>query len=228
MKKNKMHLLKVSAVVVSLGTIMSTFGFACSAGLQGMQTAEQSSVGLGGGPVGGGSTPAVETPVNPVILTVGVPILSQTFASLSAGLQVTPSTASRDEFNRQAANFSDSGQPNSLGAPLSLSQSTLAAQVCLDRVNFENNAANPKDLFMGINLNAAPNNNVNDANMTGVINRIARSLWQRNETAAERTLLMTAVRESMALDNQENANKSQEAMLFLCTVMASSIAGIQQ
>ncbi|MGE0763985.1 MAG: hypothetical protein AB7N80_11955 [Bdellovibrionales bacterium] len=216
--------LKILASIVTLAVVVSTFGFACSTGLQG-NSLDNSSAGF--------DLPStIEIPpATSGIPTVGVPILGQTYATLFSALQVvTPTTQSRDEFNRQSGNFSDSGQPGTLGSPLALAFSTLAGQVCLDRIAFESNANNAanKVLFNSINLAAAPANNVNDANLGVAINRIARSIWQRNESAEERQILTTAVNESMALDNQNNANKTQEAALFLCTAMASALNGVQQ
>lgn len=232
-------LIKIAILMSGAALITTVFGVACG----NMQSAipqrtDQSSLGIGD--IGGNNTGGTDqngggvdtntgTPVIPAVKSAGVPILSQAYASLTGALQVaTPSAASRDEYNRQVTNLSESGRPSSIGSSYAVAYSTLGAQLCLDRITTEiNQQAAQKVLFNEVNLSAAPANNANEANLSLVINRLARALWQRNETAAERQILIQAVNDSMALDAGNNANETQEAALFLCTAMLSSSAGMQ-
>lgn len=224
MKANKRYTKIAILAVAALMT--SSLGTGCG-GFNSSNTnrVDNSSVDVD---VDGGGVDATGVTIIPATKTAGIPILSQAYSSLAASLQVaTPSAASKTEFEKQLGNLSDTGRGNTVGASLAVAFSTLGAQLCLDRIALELPAAAQKDLFGPLNLAAAPANNVNDANLTTVINRLARSLWQRNETDAERTILLSAVTSSMADDATNNANKVQEAALFLCTAMLSSSAGLQ-
>lgn len=217
-RKNKNMIVKVASYVIAMTAVTYVFGFGCGPAFKPHFTSEGSSSSSSNG--GGAIIPATKT--------AGVPILSQSYASLVSALQLaTPSNASRTEFQRQSVYLSENGHTSTVGASMMLAYTTLAAQVCLDRVNAETPANSQKLFFNAVNLGAGPNNNVTEANLGDAINRLARALWQRDETLAERAILVQAVNDSMALDNQNNANKSQEAALFLCTAMAASSSGVQ-
>lgn len=224
MKLNK-RITKI-AVLAFAALMTSSFGVGCGGfNSAGIKRQDHSSVDVD---VDGGGVDATGVTIIPATKTAGIPILSQAYSSLTASLQVaTPSAASKTEFEKQLGNLSDTGRANTIGASFAVAYETLGAQLCLDRIAVELPAGAQKDLFGPLNLAAAPANNVNDANLSTVINRLARALWQRNETDAERTILLTAVNSSMADDAANNANKVQEAALFLCTAMLSSSAGMQ-
>lgn len=221
-KMSMKQITRIGASIVALTGLTYIFGFACApTPFKASNNSSVSSV-----------IPNDfddEQPVVSGVKTAGVGILSQSYASLVSSLQLAnPSAASRTEFDRQLGNLSDSGKPATIGASYSIAHSTLAAQVCLDKVTAELNLQPAqKTIFNAITLNAAPATSVNEANLQQTINRLARALWQRDETAAERQMLISAVNDAMTDDAQNNANKTQEAMMFLCTAMASSTSGLQ-
>lgn len=219
LNRRLLHEVKVIGMIITLTFITSTFGFACSSAFQG--------TGAMLGHTSLSSSSGEET-INTSAKTAAVPILSQAYSSLLSSLQVpTPSSNTINEFKGRFQTLSDTGRANTVGAPTTLAFLSLAGQVCLDRISFEAIAANPKDIFSPIDLNALPAATVTESNLKIVINKLARSFWQRNETEAEQAILIQAVKDSMALDTTENANKTKEAVLFLCTAMATSLSGIQ-
>jgi len=228
MKNN--NRLKILAVALSMSGIIVALGFGCGVGFQsgGGSSIDASSIDNGGAVLGGGDDDG--TVIVAGRATVGVPAYTQGYASLLSSLQVVaPSNTTVAEFVRQKESFSENGRATSVNASMLFATTVLSAQVCLDRVTFEQNNANiaSRLFFNNLNLNAGPVNNLSDENLGDSINRLARGLWKRNESAAERALLIAAIRESLALDAANTQTQSREAALYLCTVMASSTAGVQ-
>lgn len=232
-KKIKYKLImQIGLCVGVMVGVSNIFGIGCSSGnfkAAGYGEQSSSSSDGGGGSLGGGGGSGGSTRILSGVKTAGVPILSQSYATLVGALQIaTPSAASRTEYTNQLTNLSESGQPASIGPAFAVAMTGLSAQVCLDKVTAELNlAAAQKNIFTGFNLAAAPANNVTDATIKDVVNRLARALWQRDETPAELTILSNGVKESMNADAGNNANETQEAALFLCTAMAVAQSGIE-
>lgn len=222
-------LIKRIVILVAGGAFVTTiFGVGCGNFSANKKVEFASNSSQGTGDLSGGGTTQDGQVIMAGVKSAGVPILAQAYSTLTSALQVTaPSATTRTAFTTQSTNFSDNGRPDTVSAAYAVAYQTLGAEVCRDRINIEiNQAAAAKAVFTSINLNAAPANNISDANLSIVINRLARSLWQRNETDAERQILLTAVTESMALDTTNNAVKTQEAALFLCTAMLASSSGM--
>ena len=203
--------------------VITVFGFACSKS----HSPESLPQALNDG--GGGFTdtrpPAF---VKPATANVGIPVLSQTYASFVSVLQLEPvqiSQASRDEYTKQATNLSETGRLNSIGSSFQVAVTQLSAQLCLDKINAEAAPGAVRTLFAEIDLTQG--GVMSDGALAMVINRLARAAWQRDESDEERKLLTAAVNESISIDPTAGAGPTRNALLVLCTAVLASVSGIQ-
>jgi hypothetical protein len=231
--------LKIIASILSVTGIITAIGFGCGLAFQPVGEYDLSSTGGGIIPgLGGGG-------LNDVVViagkqTVMVPRGDNIYKSLLSQLQIkTPNAATIAEYERQKGSFSESGSASSINASFTFAAISLSAAVCLNRIIMEQTATDPDRLFFnGIDFNGNVSQ-LTDEVLGKTINRLARANWGRDETAAERAVLIgtatgaTAggVRQSIALDTDNGNNnvgpKTREAMLYLCTAIASSVSGYQ-
>lgn len=222
-QNQKQSALVILVTFMSIGLATSFFSN-CAPSLNQSALDTDSSSTLGGGTGEGGMI------IQGGVKTAGVAVLKQNYAALIGALQVaTPSNTTVTAYNQQVTNLSETGTTATISPAMVLSYSVLAASVCQDRINFEANNANAAQrlFFNALNLGAGPANNATAANLGDVVNRLARALWQRNETESERNALIAGATESMGLDAANNATETREAALYICTAMASSAAGLE-
>jgi hypothetical protein len=233
---NKTKIVKIAALTASVSAIVVSLGFGCGLGFEPVGgVTEVIDLGSNGGG-GGGLVLNSADGINVIqgTRTFSVPVYTAFYNSTLSKMELNPAvqaetTSSRAEFTRQRGSLSDDGKPTSISAPFAFASTALSAAACDDRLRLEQAVANAarRIYFNDINLAAASANNVTDANVSLVINRLARGLWRRNETAEERTFLLDFVRQNLALDlTADSAAKTRRAALSLCTLMASSTSGI--
>ncbi|MBX9766394.1 MAG: hypothetical protein K2X47_03905 [Bdellovibrionales bacterium] len=164
-------------------------------------------------------------PASPSVGTIGIGTLQQSYASLASALQVAvPSASSKALYRIQVVHLSASGKAESIGPSALLAHTSLAGELCRDRVNLE--VSGPSLLFSGINLSGAPSAIGNSA-LKSVINRLARSLWARNETAEEQAVLLKLVNDLVNQSSAADGKATQDIMVGLCSAIASSASGMQ-
>lgn len=131
----------------------------------------------------------------------------------------TPSAATRAAYTREAGKITETGKVDSVNAPMWLALTNLAGEVCNDLLTQEAAlAAAQRRIFGQVDLAAAATAAaVSDAAKNDVIRRLARSVWQRNETPEEATMIKAALGTSFATGTARNA------MLYTCTAMLSSL-----
>ncbi|MBL7688095.1 MAG: hypothetical protein JNJ49_08665, partial [Bdellovibrionaceae bacterium] len=71
---------------------------------------------------------------------------------------------------------------------------------------------------------------ITDSAKDDLIRRMARNFWGRNESVAEKTLLKSTLEAAMtepAATNQSVTAETENALLFTCTAMLSSLDAIR-
>lgn len=225
-----MKLIKSVAVLLSLSGVIVALGFGCGVGFttQGGSTT-QLSVSVPGTTVPGNIDGMV---FKPGTQTYGTAVHTSLYNSLMSKLNLDPAVAAQvtsisAEFTNQRNAMSETGKSTAINASFVFAATALSAAGCLDRINFERNTPASKLFFNAVDLNAA-STTLTDDMLRETIRRLARGLYADNETAAEAAILLTDVKASMADDPANDAVETREAMLYLCTAMASSTMGISQ
>lgn len=152
---------------------------------------------------------------------VGVSYSENTFTSMQnqTGV-VTPSNATRTAVTNQFTKLSETGKSDSVTAPMWVSITTVAGELCNDLVNQERALTTGRRFFGSVDFARAPNALTASAK-DDVIRRLARSFWARNETAQEKTLIQQAFDSSFS--SSTTVADTQSGMMFLCTAMLSSL-----
>ncbi len=144
---------------------------------------------------------------------------------LTAMVSVTgigkPSQATLATYAKEAGKITDTGKPDSVNAPMWLAITTLAGEVCRDLVTAEAALATAQRRIFGqINFASGGPAGISDAAKNDVIRRLARSVWQRNETDEEKNLIKAELSTYASSATRRDTNK---AMLTTCTAMLASL-----
>ncbi len=131
-----------------------------------------------------------------------------------------PSSATLNAYKKEAGKISDTGKPDSVNAPMWLAITNLAGEVCRDLVTAEAALTiDQRRIFKQINFTTGGPVAIPDAAKSDVIRRLARSVWQRNETNEELGLLKA----ELATFKSTTAGDTNKAMLMTCTAMLASL-----
>lgn len=221
--------LKVAGILTSTSLLLTAIGFGCG---QGFNSTDLGSVSPANQPLITGENPDTGSQrIVPGVRTVSVPVFTSAYNSLIGALQVPVPTplAGNDAlvtaYRSQLGGFSENGSAASITPSLMLAYSTISAEVCLKRINLElAAAANTRLFFNDVSSPAATTGNgaaqIPDTALASTINRLARATWQRNESAEERTEIISSLR---TLGTISTTN----ALLYVCTVVASSASGLE-
>ncbi len=130
-----------------------------------------------------------------------------------------PSDAARNVWQNNRGTISEEGLANSMAQPMAKTLVTVSSEVCEDLLDQER-GANPADrkIFLESDLDAGGLSN-NALSMAS--KRIARSCWGRNASDDELDMIVDAVNEAFAGEN-DDANLTRKKMIFMCTSMTAS------
>ena len=145
--------------------------------------------------------------------------------TLTSMLQQTgvraPSNATRNAYANQGTKISETGAANTITAPMWVAVTTISSEVCNDLIAQEKalTSANRRfynavDFTKGYNMLSAEGKE-------DVIRRMARSFWARNESGQEKILIRSTL--DSVFNGGTNAESTEDAALFLCTTMLSSL-----
>jgi hypothetical protein len=144
------------------------------------------------------------------------------------GIQ-TPSTRTLTAATSAKAKISETGKVDSVNAPALMAVTNVAGEICLDLIIEEKaKTADSRRFFNLVDFAAAPAT-ISTTGKSDLVRRMARNFWGRNETVAEKTVLLTSI-DSVTADPRRtiatDAAETEDVMLFTCTAMLSSIDAI--
>lgn len=225
-KSNRKRTLMTLAIIISvLGGGVATFQ-GCGGQLKKTQflsiEEETQTPGPNGNTPGDGFAPGPDGTMRPVENKTAAVTSSETIiASLLATTGVTtPSAATRGAVTREIGKISETGKADSVNGPMWLAITNLSGEVCNDLIAQEAAlAAASRRIFGLVDLTTAnaPASAVSAAAQDDVIRRLARSVWQRNETPEEATMIKSATATAFS------AGTARNAMLYMCTAMLASL-----
>lgn len=226
--------LKTVSVLISGALLVSVFGFGCGMGFLPAGYYSGSSIV--------GELSDVGDNLDLVVVsgkrTVSVTYHDQVLENMKAATGVAQvSNATLNTFQNRLGTFSEYGFASSVNAPMLLSITQLAAEVCADLLAQESQIAiADRSYYTNIDF-AQTLVNFDDAKKSQLIRRFARSFWQRNETAEELSYLLGSLNTmlSLATDNDNNRSLRNRSFrlgyirsgLFLCSTMLSSTNAIE-
>jgi hypothetical protein len=122
----------------------------------------------------------------------------------------------------QIGKVPDKGTADSVTAPMWLAVTTVAGEVCQQLIVQEK--AGPLRIFKGVGFGTALTSpTVKD----GVIRQMARSFWSRNESQDEHDMIRADLDRAFPAGTVSSA-QTDNSMLYLCTVMLSSLDAQKQ
>lgn len=152
-----------------------------------------------------------------------------TSMQLQTGLQTLSNRTLTANTNAKAK-ISETGKADTVNAPMWISLTNLAGEVCLDLVTEERGrAATARRFFNQVDFTRGPASLTTEAR-SDLVRRMARNFWGRNETAAERTVLLASLSEALAEPRRNGASdaaETEDAMIYSCTAMLSSLDAIR-
>ncbi|MBK7890340.1 MAG: hypothetical protein IPJ84_05665 [Bdellovibrionales bacterium] len=127
--------------------------------------------------------------------------------------------------------ISETGKADTVNAPMWIAVTNLGAEICLDLITAEKavTVADNRRFFNKIDF-AQGATAITDAAKDDLIRRMARNFWGRNESVAEKTLLKSTLDAAMtepAAANQSVTAETENALLFTCAAMLSSLDAIR-
>lgn len=223
-------MVRIAAVLISLSGLIIGLGFGCGMGFQPMGAPTQNGFNEFGSQ--GNSQP--DLVVVAESKTIGVTNYSSVLDNMTSMTNVAPSANTRNLFNQQIANFSETKSVLNINAPMLMGYVTIGAEVCNDLINAEQALpAASRRFFTGANLNFAANTNnnnaatINNAVIDDWVRRFARQFWQRNETPAELELLRAGVAEMRVATPVANNGLSRRIALYVCTAAIASTSAYE-
>ena len=226
--------IKLGAVLGSMACVIVALGFGCGVGFQ--------PSGLDGGNNRGQASSVGDILDNgDLVIVSGAKTASTLYYDqvlnnmLSVAGLSQASQATLDSVNEKLGSFPEFGSADNVNAPMMAGLVAVGSEVCGDLMDSEFNVAQAqRRIFASVDFNSQ---NVDDAAVADMVRRMARSFWQRNESAEELTMIQTAISETAALagDNNNTSNFRGEtyrrgalrAALATCSTMISSTAAIE-
>jgi len=207
MKNRK--LIWIAATISLIGSILVFMGNGCSGQFTPKNFKNASETGLNS------ANDADMDDIIPGAKTASLAYANQIIDHLAscAGVQ-TPSDATMLVYENKKGAISVYGAANTVTSPMMMSVASVAGEICNDLIQQE--ISRPR-IFKNFDLtsNALPNqNDVKDA-----ITRLALSCWQRQDTDAERNMLIDAVNSL----STEPSLATKKSALLVCTSMLSSL-----
>lgn len=168
----------------------------------------------------------IEEDTNPITVSYSENII--TSMQLQTGL-ATVSARTLTANTNAKAKITETGKADSVNAPMWMAVTNLAGEVCLDLVTDEKaKAATARRFFGQVDFTRAPASFTSDIK-SDLIRRMARNFWGRNETVAERTVLVSSLDSAIADARRTNVNdatETEDILVYTCTAMLSSLNAI--
>lgn len=232
----KIKSIKIGAIALSVALTVTALGFGCGIGFQptGFNSAASTIGGLASDIGENGNLVIVSG--KKTISTVYYDEVLDNMNSVT-GVQ-NNSNETRQRFNEKIGSFSEFGSALSINAPMILGFTALGAEVCGDLIVQERGQAmNARRMYASVDFTQNAANTINDASVSDVVRRMARSYWQRNETSEELDMIKTSVNAMLAdaTDNNSNVNfrganqnrGTLRASLYICTAMLASTSAFE-
>jgi hypothetical protein len=174
--------------------------------------------------------PAPETDSEKLGIPYALLSAEQTLSSMLKVTNVTAAPAAvTTEYNSRYGALAAGNDLSMANAPLMLSSTSLAGEVCNTLVTQEKAlAAASRSFFGGVNF-AAGISSIDETAMSTSIRGMARSFWGRNENAEEYEMLKQYkldFTEALAANARTQAASSANVMTALCSAMLSSLDAI--
>ncbi len=208
----------LAATSLPLSALVLLMGFQnCSPGV--VQSAKLDSVGS-----------TLSTNIDDDTKPITVAYSENTLVSMQqqTGIQ-TPSARTIAAANTAKAKITETGKVDSVNAPGLMAVTNVAGEICLDLVTEEKaKATADRRFFNQIDFAAAPTA-LTAANKADLVRRMARNFWGRNETVAEKTVLLTSI-DAVTADPRRmgvtDGTDTEDVSIFACTAMLSSLDAI--
>jgi hypothetical protein len=210
-KKNSLQLLALTGMML--------LGYQnCGPGV--LMSSNQPSTGSTFTVTGNGTGPTELTEVVDA-KAIGVSHSENTFTSMLNQTGVAaPSTATRNAVTAQFSKLSETGKADSVTAPMWVSITTVAGELCNDLVAQEQGLTAANRRFYGqVDFTRGPAS-ISAAAKDDMIRRLARSFWGRNESAQEKALILSSFNGTFT---SATVGDTLGATMFLCTAMLSSL-----
>lgn len=140
-----------------------------------------------------------------------------------------PSARTLAAANTAKAKITETGIVNTVNAPGLMAVTNVAGEICLDLVTEEKaKAAADRRFFNQVDFTAAPTA-MTAAGKSDLVRRMARNFWGRNETVAEKTVLLTSIDAATAdpaRTGVDGPTDTEDVTLFTCTAMLASLDAI--
>ncbi len=140
---------------------------------------------------------------------------------------VAPSNATKAAFINQGTKLPETGSVVQITAPMWMAVATMGSEVCNDLLTQETMAGATRRIFNSVDFTKGPdtlNQSAGDTARNDVIRRLARSLWSRNESPQELSLLKAGIDESFVGTATADTRKE---LLYTCIAMISSTDAIK-
>jgi hypothetical protein len=220
-KLNKMTLSQkrklIAATTLPLCAVVLMMGFQnCSPGV--VQSSKLASTGTGPGATGN-----LDEDTKPVTVAYSETTLPS--MQLQTGIQ-TPSTRTLQANTLAKTKFTETGKVDTLNAPGLMAVTNLAGEVCLDLITEEKaKAASARRFFNQVDFTKAPAV-LTAANKSDLVRRMSRNFFGRNETVAEKTLILSSLDAAISDARRtgvSDATDTEDTMIYVCTAMLSSL-----
>lgn len=232
--KNFRFWINATSVLISGGVLVSVFGFGCGMGFLPAGYYSSSSVLGDLSDVGDNQDLVIISGKR----TVSIAYYDQVLDNMQAMTGVEQlSNTTVSAFENSKAAFSEYGFASSVNAPMLLSFTQVAAEVCGDLIAQEAALMMSARRFFTETDFSANAVNITDAIKANLIRRFARAFWQRNETSDELRYLTDSVNLMLtqATDNDSNQGYKGRtyrrgqlrSAIFLCSTMLSSTSAIE-
>lgn len=132
-------------------------------------------------------------------------------------------TSARQTFINNRGTVSEEGLANSFTQPMGKAVVAVAAEVCQDLYEREDDDNNQKHIFIEVDFDA---DTVSSAELTNGVKRIARSCWGRNATSDEVNTILSDVSSNFS-GAQDSRATVRNKMIYICTAMAASFSAYE-
>lgn len=144
---------------------------------------------------------------------------------LQTGMQ-TVSARTLTAKTQAVAKITETGKVDTLNAPGLMAVTNLAGEVCLDLITEEKaKAAATRRFFNQVDFTKAAATLTAD-NKADLVRRMSRNFFGRNETSAEKTLILSSIDAAIADARRTGVSDgvdTEDIMIYTCSAMLSSL-----
>ncbi len=161
-------------------------------------------------------------------ITVGYSENTLVSMQQQTGIQ-TPSARTLTAANLAKPKITETGKVDTVNAPHLMALTNVAGELCLDLITEEKaKTSENRRFFTSVDFATGPAT-LTTTGKSDVVRRMARNFWGRNETVAEKTVLLSSI-DAVTADPRRtgvsDAIDTEDVLLFACTSMLSSLDAI--